>query len=162
MEHHLAQVNIARMRAPLDEEIMAGFVNNLDRINTLGTQQPGFVWIMSEGDEHGGNTDVEFFGDPTLISNITVWESLDALNDFVLRTEHVDFLRRRREWFLPIEQEHLACWWVPVGHEPTVAEAEERLLHLRTHGPTEHAFTPRQPFPAPSSHAVGADTVPAD
>ena len=162
MEHHLAQVNIARMRAPLDDPVMAEFVDNLDRINGLGAQQPGFVWIMSEGDEHGGNTDVEFLGDPTLISNITVWESLDALNDFVLRTEHVDFLRRRREWFVPIAEEHLACWWIPAGHEPTVDEAEERLLHLRAHGPTEHAFTPRQPYPAPSAATVPADALSAE
>ncbi len=33
--HHIAQVNIARMRAPLDDSIMAGFVARLDEINAL-------------------------------------------------------------------------------------------------------------------------------
>lgn len=153
MAHHLAQVNIARMRAPLDDAVMADFVDNLDRINALGAASPGFVWIMQDGDEHGGNTGVAFFGDPTLISNITVWESLDALLDFVLRTEHVAFLRRRREWFVPMPEPHQAAWWVPAGHVPDVREAEDRLLHLRLHGPTPHAFTPRHPFPPPDDAA---------
>lgn len=149
MTFHLAQVNIARMRAPLDDPLMADFVDNLDRLNDLGRSSPGFVWIMAEGDEHGGNTDVRFFDDADLISNVTLWTDLDALMDYALRTEHVQFLRRRREWFVPMGQDHLALWWVPAGHRPTLAEAEDRLRHLRTHGPTTHAFTPRQPFPAP-------------
>lgn len=161
MEHHLAQVNIARMRAPLDDPVMAEFVDNIDRINALGTQQPGFVWIMSEGDEHGGNTDVAFFGEPDLISNITVWTDLDALLDFTLRTEHVEFLRRRRDWFLPMEEPHLALWWIPAGHEPTVAECEERLLYLREHGPTPYAFTPRSAHPRPGAPSLDAAQAPA-
>lgn len=149
MAHHLAQVNIARMRAPLDEPSMAGFVDNLERINALGAASPGFVWIMQDGDEHGGNTDVHFFGDPELITNITVWEDVASLMDYALRTEHVEFLRRRREWFVPMDEPHLAAWWVPAGHVPDVAEAENRLLHLRVHGPTAHAFTLQRPFPPP-------------
>lgn len=145
--HHLAQVNIARMRAPLDDPRMAGFVDELDRINALGAAQPGFVWIMQEGDEHGGNTDVRFFGDDTLIVNLTVWEDLDTLMDFVLRTEHVEFLRRRREWFVRMEAPHVVVWWVPAGHHPDVREAEDRMLHLRAHGPTPHAFTLQRSFP---------------
>ena len=153
--HHLAQVNIARMLAPLDDPVMAGFVDELDRINALGAAQPGFVWIMAEGDEHGGNTDLRVFDDPELISNVTVWESLESLLDFTLRTEHVEFLRRRREWFHPMAEAHLAMWWVPAGHRPTLPEAEARLRHLREHGPTAQAFTPRRPFPAPAT-GVGA------
>lgn len=160
MRHHLAQVNIARMRAPLDDPIMAGFTDNLERINALGASSPGFVWIMSEGEEHGGNTDIAFFGDEQLISNITVWADLESLLDFTLRSEHVDFLRRRREWFVPIEEEHLALWWVPVGHEPSVEEAEQRLLHLREHGPSAHAFTPRAIHPPPA-HGQQRASVPA-
>lgn len=148
--HQLAQLNIARMRAPLDDPAMAGFVDELERINALGEASPGFVWIMAEGEDHGGNTDVRVFDDEELISNLTVWEQLEPLLDYVLRTEHVEFLRRRREWFQPMEQDHLVLWWVPTGHRPTLAEAEARLLHLREHGPTGQAFTPRRPFPPPA------------
>jgi hypothetical protein len=48
-------------------------------------------------------------------------------------------MRRRREWFDRMEF-HLALWWVPAGHRPTVAEAQERLEHLRKHGSTDYAF----------------------
>lgn len=34
-DHHLAQVNIARMKAPLDSRVMEGFVARLDEINAL-------------------------------------------------------------------------------------------------------------------------------
>ncbi|WP_370325412.1 DUF3291 domain-containing protein [Euzebya sp.] len=155
MSHHLAQVNVARMRHPLDDPRMAGFVDNLDRINGIGAAAPGFVWIMQEGDAHGGNTDVAFFGDPGLISNITVWQDLESLLDFTLRTEHVDFLRRRREWFLPAEAPSVALWWVPESHLPDVAEAEDRLLHLRAHGPSPTAFTFRRAFEPPEVAAAG-------
>jgi hypothetical protein len=49
-------------------------------------------------------------------------------------------MRRRREWFNRIVV-HMALWWVPGGHRPSVAEAEERLEHLRHYGPTPYAFT---------------------
>ena len=35
MTDHLAQLNIARMRAPLDDPIMSGFVDQLDHIESL-------------------------------------------------------------------------------------------------------------------------------
>ncbi len=152
-QHQLAQLNIARMRAPLDDPSMAGFVDNLERINALGASSPGFVWIMQEGDEHGGNTDVRFYDDEELIVNLTVWQDLGTLLDFTLRTEHVEFLRRRREWFVPMQEAFLALWWVPAGHRPTLAEAETRLTYLREHGPSPVVFTPRTPFDPPDAAA---------
>ena len=147
MVHHLAQVNIARMRAPLDDPVMAGFMDNLDHVNGLGASMPGFVWIM--GEEGDGNTDLRFFDDPELIANVTVWEDLASLEEFVLRTEHVDFLRRRREWFVPIDEAAVCGWWVPAGHRPTLEEAEDRLRHLREHGSTPYAFALRDTPPPP-------------
>ena len=40
-------------------------------------------------------------------------------------------------------------WWVPAGHVPDVAEARERLAHLRAHGPSPFAFPFGAPFPPP-------------
>jgi hypothetical protein len=56
----------------------------------------------------------------------------------------------------------VALWWVPAGHRPTVAEAESRLLHLRTNGPTPYAFTLRTPFPAQGAEQFTAPAVPDD
>ena len=44
--YHIAQVNIARMNAPLDDPIMEGFVARLDEINALADRSPGFVWRL--------------------------------------------------------------------------------------------------------------------
>jgi Domain of unknown function (DUF3291) len=81
--------------------------------------------------------------------NMSVWESLEALQQFVYRSAHVAPLRDRKQWFDPIDEPILALWWVPAGHIPTIAEAKDRLAHLKAHGPTPEAFTFRTPFPAP-------------
>jgi hypothetical protein len=85
--------------------------------------------------------------------NMSVWESLEALQQFVYRSAHVGPLRDRKQWFEPIEGPILVLWWIPAGHVPTVAEAQERLGHLKEHGPSAHAFTFRTPFPSPDGQS---------
>src|SRR5204863_3068909 len=80
--------------------------------------------------------------------------ALEALSDFVYRTAHTAIMRRRREFATAIVEAYLALWWVPRGHAPTIAEAEERLRHLRAHGPTPFAFGMKTPFPAPGVAAA--------
>ena len=49
-KYHIAQVNIGRMRAPLDHPLMTGFLRRLDEINALADRSPGFVWrLQTEG-----------------------------------------------------------------------------------------------------------------
>jgi hypothetical protein len=145
--HHLAQVNVARMLAPLDSPEMVDFMAALEPINALGDGSPGFVWRLQTDD--GDATAYRVLGDDMMIVNLTVWESIDALADFAYKSDHKDVMRRRREWFDKMAEAYLTLWWVPAGHVPTVVEAEERLLHLREHGPTQQAFTFREPFPPP-------------
>jgi Domain of unknown function (DUF3291) len=80
---------------------------------------------------------------------MSTWESLDALADFVFKSAHSEIMRERRQWFLPMKEAYAALWWVPVGHRPSVQEAEERVAHLRLHGSTVFAFTFKLPFPPP-------------
>jgi heme-degrading monooxygenase HmoA len=136
---HLAQLNVARMRAPLDDPSMADFVDNLERINKLGDASPGFVWRLQDDD--GAATSYRPFDDDDIIVNLTVWESVAALRAYAYTTEHRDFLRRRREWFLPLDSPYLALWWLPEGELPTVEDAVARLAHLAERGPSERAFT---------------------
>ena len=85
---------------------------------------------------------------------MSVWESIDALAAFAYRNlEHRGVMRRRREWFeeMPV---YMALWWVPAGHEPTVEEAKTRLALLERLGPTQDAFTFKQPFAPPSGNDV--------
>ncbi|MEO8394550.1 MAG: DUF3291 domain-containing protein [Chloroflexota bacterium] len=138
--HHwnLAQANIGRLRAPLGDPSMAGFADNLAHINQLGWKQPGF-WQHITVD--GNSTRFYVFDDPNIMMNMTVWESIEALHTFSYRSEHAEFVKRRREWFEPMGGPTMVLWWVPIEHEPTPEEAKERLALLAEHGPTPLAFT---------------------
>jgi hypothetical protein len=149
--YHLAQVNIGRPVEPLTSARLAGFVNQLDEVNARADAAPGFVWRLRTEDNNA--TAIRVFDDDSLIINMSVWESVESLADYVFRDAgHLAVLRRRREWFVPADTV-AALWWVPAGHLPTVAEAEERVVHLREHGPTPYSFTFRTLFPAPGQDA---------
>ncbi|AKZ58119.1 hypothetical protein SAM23877_5074 [Streptomyces ambofaciens ATCC 23877] len=150
--YELAQVNISRLKSPLDSPQLKDFVDALDPVNASADAAEGFVWRLQS--ESGNATDVPFFGDDWLIVNLTVWRDADALTAFMYQGRHREMLARRREWFERLAEAVTTLWWVPAGHRPTVAEAESRLLHLRTHGPTPYAFTLRTSFPAGASVAV--------
>jgi hypothetical protein len=141
---HLAQLNVGRLRAPLEDPLIDDFRNGLDRVNALADRSPGFVWRLQ--DEAGNATGIKPFGDDLEIVNLSVWTSVEALADFVYRTDHVGLLRRRREFFEAPTQPILCLWWVPEGELPTVEDAIARLEHLRRHGPTLHAFTFRERY----------------
>jgi Domain of unknown function (DUF3291) len=145
---NIAEVNIALPQAPIDSPLLAEFVAQLDPVNALADQSPGFVWRLQT--EDGDAMAVRGFDDDRLIVNMSVWESIEQLADFVYRSDHVAVMRRRREWFERIRL-YMVLWWVPDGHLPSVPEAEARLAHLRAHGPTPFAFTFKQRFPAPGA-----------
>lgn len=147
IRYHLAQLNIATMREPLESPSMAEFVANLERINSLAESSPGFVWRLK--DDSGAATTIRPFGDNILV-NMSVWETVESLHTFAFRTAHTDIMRRRREWFDQMAEAYAALWWIPAKHVPTTAEAAQRLAHLREQGPTAYAFTFRKTFPPPS------------
>jgi hypothetical protein len=139
MSFHLAQVNIAIAKYPYDDPRIAGFVDNLDRIYTLAESTPGFVWRHISV-----NNDAEakaVFNEPELIFNMSLWESEDALSNFVYKSDHVNILRQRAEWFVPQNRPIMALWWQKAGTIPTILEARHRLDLLAQSGPTENAFT---------------------
>lgn len=137
---HLAQLNIGRLRAEPGSPEVAGFMDNIARINALGQRAPGFVWMLQGEGEETGATDLALDGDPRLVPNLTVWRSPADLERFVFATAHRQFFARRAEWFEPQDEAHLVMWWVPDGHRPGLAEALERLAHLRAQGASAHAF----------------------
>lgn len=147
--YHLAQVNIGRMRGPIDSAIMAGFVAQLDEINALADGNPGFVWRYQT--DEGNATALRAYDDTSVLFNLSVWRTAEALKEYVYRDEHAAVMRRRREWFERFDGQYYALWWVPAGHLPTVAEARTRLEHLRTHGDSADAFSFRHLYPAPDA-----------
>ena len=142
--YHLAQINIARMRAPLDDPLMAGFVNRLDEINALADEAPGFVWRLQ--DESNNATNIQVFDDPRLIINMSVWESIEALFEYTYRSGHVELFRARKEWFEPLGSPSLALWWIPAGDTPTAEEGKRRLALLAENGPSPEVFTLKKRF----------------
>jgi Domain of unknown function (DUF3291) len=150
--HHLAQINIGRLLAPLDDPKIAGFVNQLDEINALADKAPGFVWRLKS--ETGNATDVLYSDDPFVIVNMSVWESIESLRDYTYTSKHVDVFRRRAEWFEKMDKPHYCLWWVPVGHVPTVSEGRQRLEQYQRHGATPYSFWFSQQFPVPESVRV--------
>ena len=158
--YHLAQVNIGRFRAPMDDPIMDGFRTQLDPVNALADATPGFVWRLQteDGNATAIRPDAE---DPLMAINMSVWDSLESLQQFVYKSEHVRPLRDRKQWFQPIDGPILALWWIPAGHIPTVPEAWERLAHLKENGPTPYAFTFRTPFPSPDASSGDVDSLDA-
>jgi hypothetical protein len=149
---HLAQVNIAIAKYSYDDPRFAGFVDNLDRIYALAESTPGFVWrhVTVNNDD-----DIKaMFGEAQLIFNMSVWESKDALSDFVYRSDHVDILRQRADWFIPLDTPIMALWWQQAGTIPTPMEAKHRLDLLARIGPTPDAFTFGRFFEAPAEDEV--------
>jgi hypothetical protein len=148
-QFHVAQINIARLRAPLDDPLLAGFVARLDEINALADGMPGFVWRLQTGD--GDATALRPYDDDMILVNMSVWETTEQLREYVYRSMHVEVMKQRKSWFERFDGMYYALWWVPAGHIPSVAEARERLEHLRAHGESPEAFSFTRPFPPPGS-----------
>jgi len=147
-DYHLAEINVGRLHAPIDDPMIDDFRNNLDRINALADSQPGFVWRL-KGDGNNATDIQPRPDDPLFAINMSVWTDIDSLAGYVYRTAHREFMRRRREWFEAMET-YMCLWWVPVGHTPTVEEGMAKLALFEAHGPTAEAFSFKIPFPAPN------------
>ncbi|CAB4565977.1 MAG: DUF3291 domain-containing protein [Actinomycetes bacterium] len=149
--HHLAEFNIARLRAPLEATENAEFVSVLEAVNRIAEVTPGFVWRLTSDDERSASY-VQVYDDPLLIVNYSVWTDLESLRHFTYRSGHGAYFKRRREWFEEGSSK-LVCWWVPAGEIPSTDEAMRRLDRLATDGPSAAAFT--------FAHAFTPDGTPA-
>jgi Domain of unknown function (DUF3291) len=137
MSHHLAQVNIAKLLAPIDSPQIADFFNALDEVNALAESSPGFVWrLVGDGNDA---TSLRPFDDPDTIVNMSVWESPEQLKTYAYRGLHVEFFKRRHEWFHTTDRA-VAAWWVNAGQIPpsTMPNGAPRFspntarLHMRS------------------------------
>ncbi len=149
----LAQINIARMIAPLDDPRLADFVAQLEPVNALADSAPGFVWRLQS--EEGNATSLGYNDDPFILVNMSVWESVEALKQFTYGAHHIGVFRDRAKWFEKMTAPQYCLWWVPAGHRPTIAEGRERLEHYQKHGATEYAFWFQKWFPAPAEEMAG-------
>ena len=137
--YHLAQINIANALALMDSDTMKGFVDRLEEINSLADNSPGFVWRLQT--EDGDATGIQAFDDPQMLVNISVWENIESLKNFVYKSIHVELIQDRDAWFSKSAEAHQALWWIPAGHTPTVEEAKAKLEQLQSNGPGPKAFS---------------------
>ncbi|MEZ8121892.1 DUF3291 domain-containing protein [Vibrio splendidus] len=142
----LAQLNIALAKYPLDAPEIKEFVDNLELVNGIAESSEGFVWRLK--DESGDATNIQAFDDPNMIVNMSVWDSVDSLKNFMFRTHHRDFMRRKGDWFHRLPEDTYVLWWIEEDDIPTLEEAIERLEHLREVGDTPYAFTFKTNFTA--------------
>jgi heme-degrading monooxygenase HmoA len=147
--YQLAQFNIGRLRALIDDPLIAGFVAKLEEINALAEASPGFVWRLKTAE--GDATSLRPYGDERIAINLSVWETSEDLRAYVYKSAHADVLRQRKSWFERFDGMYYALWWVPRGHLPPIEEAMERLDHLRNNGPSERAFSFTALWSAPKS-----------
>ena len=152
---HIAQVNIARMRGALEDPVMRGFVARLDEINVLADGSPGFVWRLQTPE--GNATYLRPYDDDRILFNLSVWETIDDLRNYVYGSAHAEVLRQRHDWFEKFHAPAVALWWVPAGHLPSIDEAKKRLDRLKQTGPTGFAFTFRALFPPDERYIASID-----
>jgi Domain of unknown function (DUF3291) len=152
----LAQLNIGIIKGPMGSPVMADFAAALARINALAERSPGYVWRLQT--EAGDATAIRPFENANLLVNMSVWRDVDSLRRYVYHSEHVELMRRRREFFERMPQAFLVLWWVPRGHRPGIPEAMARLEMLRARGAAAEAFTFREAWPAPDEASSGLST----
>jgi uncharacterized protein DUF3291 len=145
--YHIAQINIARMLVPIDDPIMADFVSQLAPVNALADGSPGFVWRLQT--DSGDATSIKVYDDDFIIVNLTVWESVETLREFVYKNAHYGVLRDRKRWFEKFDGPYYALWWVPAGQLPSIEAGKERLDYLRQHGDSAYAFSFKNIFAEP-------------
>ncbi|KAH8553726.1 hypothetical protein BGW37DRAFT_518661 [Umbelopsis sp. PMI_123] len=146
-EYELAELNVGLTLDTSDNPMMDGFYQNLDKINALAEASPGFVWRLKTASNNA--TDIKIYDNELAIVNLSVWESKDALFQFVYKSDHKEYVRQRKQWFANWGGPHMVLWWVEKGVRPTSEEAKERLEYLAKNGPSSYAFTFRSMFPVP-------------
>jgi hypothetical protein len=131
------------MIEPLDSEKLSGFVSELDSVNAMADAAPGFVWRLKT--EEGNATSLRAFewdidGSAGVLTNMSVWESFEALKEFVYSPGHLEVLRQKKNWFHHMADATLALWWMPAGSLPTLDDAEAKIRQIRKNGPSHAVF----------------------
>lgn len=149
-DYHLAELNIGTLNHPLDAPETEEFTAALDRINDLAEASPGFIWRLKDEDGNSSSyVSLSEIDDPLVIANYSIWQDVESLKEFMYRTDHMSFLRRRTDWFSVPTEPITVCWWEPAGSIPTLDQAYQRLKHLRANGPTEVGWPLSKPFDMP-------------
>lgn len=151
MNYQLAQANVAYALVPTDHPQMADYIARLDEMNLLADRSPGFVWRYITDSRDPNQREFE---DPSVLFNMSVWTSVDALHHYTYATAHSEVYAARKKWFADVKAvvggHALALWWIPEGTLPSVEDAKRKLQLITDQGPTEEAFSLKKRFPPPT------------
>ena len=147
--YHLAQINIALMKAPIDDPMMDEFAAALNEVNAVADRSPGFVWRLQTSS--GNATNIRTYPDPRMLVNLSVWQNVEQLRSYVYKSLHGEFFARRRNWFEQYQGKHFAMWWIPAGCLPTVEEGKAKLEYLTLCGDSPECFTFAKPYSPPTA-----------
>jgi Domain of unknown function (DUF3291) len=138
----IAQLNIAKMLAPIESELMSDFVAQLAEVNALAESSDGFIWRLV-GDGIDDATGLRPFPDDLMyIVNMSVWKDGDSLFRFVYENpRHREVMMQRKKWFEKMEKMHLVLWHIEEGQQPTLDDAKLRIEHYWEHGESDFAFS---------------------
>ena len=147
-EFNIAEINVAKMKGVnINDPIMKEFVDNLDKVNAIAENSSGFVWRLK--DDSNNATNINPYSDEQIIINISVWENIESLENFMYKTFHTEFLKRRKEWFQTFGKISTAMWWIRKNQIPTLQECVDKLDYLQKQGASELVFDFKHKFPAP-------------
>ena len=142
MATQVVHMNVARLRHPPGDPRVAGFIDNVSKVNSVAERSPGYVWRFSdealsvaEGVSYQG-----LAGDPKLAISLSVWETVEHLWHFVNKTVHGGFLRNREKWFEPYGGPNYVIWSHILDTRPHISEGWDRLKLLAEKGATPQAF----------------------
>jgi len=145
-QYALAVMNVAKLRAPLEDTLMDEFRHAIEPINLLAERSPGFVWMYI--DDYSKEINIpELQQDALLMPQLSVWTDASSLMHFVFKSGHAMYYKRKREWFEPVSIPYSACWWHEMSdHDeteesmPTLQQAFERLRALRENNGVPDSF----------------------
>ena len=170
---HLAQVNVSRLVAPLSSEQLAGFVAASGPIEVAGAVARGFVWRTHVEVPPGARNrpfDWDVGDSAGLVVNLSVWESLEALEAFVHSSPHREALRQSALLVRPApggEQRRCggcrraspSAWSRPSSGCATCGCSGRRRTPSRPRTPTRPARRRSERRPQPSASRAGNPPV---
>ena len=132
----VAQFNWAKPKYDLEAPEIEEFVRALDAINLLAESSPGFIWRTKETDSKDPDRE-QPLGDE-YIANFSMWETLEDLQNFVYKSGHTFYLKKRNEWFTPEKYSNVV--WYTESSVLTIEECMKARQELLKNGPSSDFF----------------------
>ena len=140
MKYHLAELNVARIKYPLEHPLMREFTDFLEPVNQFAEKSPGFIWRLKDDLGRSSSYVESPYSDKMVLVNLSLWKDPESLKHFTYNTAHSYFLKNKVRWFDKMYGHHMVLWWEIAGDIPTIDKGLDKLNYLNKHGPSPAAF----------------------